>query len=288
MNEGGGVLKCLHEVGLYSVLKERGHSAVSLKVAAVYGLVVVCVSHEYISKSFLEVGERLSKAENSHYLTCYGDHKVILPRNAVYLRAKTYGDISQRAVIGVGNSGEEYSSLVDPKLVTLLKMIVYYSAKQIVCRGYSVEVAREMEIDIVHRNDLRVSAARSAALNSENRAERGLSERDDGILADLVHSHSKTYGGRGLSLACGGGVYSGNEDKLTVRLVLCSREKIVVYFCLVFSVELKLVCLNVKLCGDLGYGKHFCFCSNLNIGLHNIPLYLCFCWTYQLIYSIIV
>ena len=193
---------------------------------------------------------------------------MILSRNTVNLRSETYGDVSERTVIGVGNSGEENSSLVDTELVALMEMVVDYRAKEIVCRGDRVEVAREMEIDVVHRHYLRVSAACRAAFDTENRSERGLSERDYRVFADLVHRHTETYGGSCLSFTCGCGVDGGHENELAVWLVLCSCEELIVYLCLIFAVELKLVIGDIKLGCNFLYGKHFSFGCDLNICFH--------------------
>ena len=53
-----------------------------------------------------------------------------------------------------------------------------------------VEIAGEMEVDRLHRNDLGIAAAGRAAFDAETGAKRGLAQRDDGLLADGSRSAS--------------------------------------------------------------------------------------------------
>src|SRR3972149_5251436 len=47
---------------------------------------------------------------------------------------------------------------------------------QVMVRGHGMDVAGEMEVDVVARGDLGMSAARGPALEAEDRAERRLSD----------------------------------------------------------------------------------------------------------------
>ena len=113
-------------------------------------------------------------------------------------------------------------------------MVVYHSGKKVVGRSDGVEVARKVEVDILHRHYLSVSAAGSSALYSEHGAEGGLSEGDYRSLSDSVKSVSKTYYGSCLSLSGGGGRYGRNKDEF--RLVFFVGEFAVIDLCLIISV----------------------------------------------------
>lgn len=56
-----------------------------------------------------------------------------------------------------------------------------------------MEVTGEMEVDLVHGQDLRVTSSACTAFLSEARSERGFTECDDGFFADAVESESETY-----------------------------------------------------------------------------------------------
>ena len=93
-------------------------------------------------------------------------------------------------------------------------MVVEKSGQQVVGSADGVEVASEVQVDILHGDDLSVAAAGSAALDAEHGAERGLAQADHGVLAELVERVGKADGRGGLALARGGGADSGDEDQL--------------------------------------------------------------------------
>ncbi len=62
-------------------------------------------------------------------------------------------------------------------------MIVEHGGKQVVRRADGVKVAREVQIDVFHGHDLRISAARRAAFDAEYGAERRFAQRDDDLFA---------------------------------------------------------------------------------------------------------
>jgi hypothetical protein len=80
-----------------------------------------------------------------------------------------------------------------------------------------VKVAGEMQVDIFHRHDLRIAAACRAALDSEARAERGLTKAAHGLLADAVQSVREADRRRGLAFAGRCRADGRDEDQLAVR-----------------------------------------------------------------------
>ena len=53
----------------------------------------------------------------------------------------------------------------------MVNMVVQQRSQQVVGQRDGIEVTREMQVDVFHRHDLGVSAARSASLHTEHRAE---------------------------------------------------------------------------------------------------------------------
>ena len=64
-----------------------------------------------------------------------------------------------------------------------------------------VDVAGEVEVEVLHRHDLRVAGACGAALDPEHRAERGLAQAEHGVAADVAEALRQRDGGRGLAFA---------------------------------------------------------------------------------------
>src|SRR5690348_695770 len=76
-----------------------------------------------------------------------------------------------------------------------------------------VEITREVQIDVLHGNNLRVAPASGAALDSEARAQRWLAQADGRALSDTVEAISKADRGGRLALARRSWTDCGNEDK---------------------------------------------------------------------------
>ena len=84
--------------------------------------------------------------------------------------------IAQRAIVHVDRARPRDAARIDAERVALVQVIVEHRREQRVRARDRVEVAGEMEIDVLHRNDLRVAAARRAALHAEHRAEARLAD----------------------------------------------------------------------------------------------------------------
>ena len=147
-------------------------------------------------------------------------------------------------------------------------MVVQHSAEQVVCRGDCVHVAREVQIDVLHRQNLRVAAAGCAALDAEHRTERRLAQRDDRLFADLRHRLTETRRRRRLTLARRRWVNRRDENQLAVRLSLEARKKPVVELRLEAAVRLELLLAHTELPRDLRDGPELCLLGNFNIGKH--------------------
>ena len=133
-------------------------------------------------------------------------------------------------------------------------LVSMYAAQQVVGRAHRVDVAGEVEVEVLHGDDLGVAAARRAALDAEDRAHAGLAQADDRVLADLVHRLGEADGGDRLALAQRRRGDGGDVDVLAVGLVLEAREDVEVDLRLVLAVQLEVVLLEPDLPGDVKNG----------------------------------
>ncbi len=90
---------------------------------------------------------------------------------------------------------------VETEGVAPIDVVVDQRREQVVRAGDGVEVAGEVEVDVLHGDDLGVAAAGRAALDAEAGAERGLAQAAHGFLADAVEAVREADGGRRLALA---------------------------------------------------------------------------------------
>jgi len=192
VDHAGRVFHRLHEVGLDCILKQCAHRALHAEVAAEYGLSFIIICDDHPSQPLAQVGQRIGKAENRHNLRRHGDHETFLAHHAVGLGSEADDSSAQRPVVHI-HAALMYDALgVDAQRVPLVQVVVQNRRKQVIGRSDGVEIAGEVQIDFVHRYDLRIAAARRAALDAEYRTERRLAQGDDRLFADVVHRLSQS------------------------------------------------------------------------------------------------
>ena len=269
VDEGGRALEGLNKVGLDGVLQERSHRALGLEVVRGDGLIVVGVGDDHLGKARLEVGEIGGQAQHRHDLAGDGDLKAVLARHAAGLAAETVDDVAELTVIHIDRALPDDAAGVDVQGVALLDVVVEHGGEQVVRCADGVEVAGEVEVDVLHRDDLGVAAARRAALDAEHGAEGGLTQADHGLLADLVERVGQADGGGGLALARGRGADGGDKDQLRLAGQLADLGK--VELGLVLAVKLEVLLVDAGGSGDLSDGLHFVRLGNRNIGHVKVP-----------------
>ncbi len=151
--------------------------------------------------------------------------------------------MTQLAVIHVDASFPCNAARVDIKLVALFYVIVNHRRKQIVCRTDCVKIPGKMEIDILHRNNLGISAACRAALYAEHRAERRLTQSNDYVFTYAAKPVRKSDCRCGLAFPCGCRGHGGNKNKSAVRL-FAVFEYGQINLCLVSAILLKIFFFN--------------------------------------------
>ena len=83
-----------------------------------------------------------------------------------------------------------------------------------------MEIAGEMQIDVLHRHHLRIAAAGGAALHAERGPERRLAQAQHRLLADVIERVGEADRGGGLALAGRRRRDRRHQDQLAVRLAL--------------------------------------------------------------------
>ena len=107
--------------------------------------------------------------------------------------------------------------------------------------GDRVEVAGEVEVDVLHRQDLAVAAAGAATLDAEHRTQRWLADRRGGADPDAIEALGEADGGGRLALAERRRGDRGDDDLPAVRAIGEALERLELDLGLVRPVELDLV-----------------------------------------------
>ena len=90
---------------------------------------------------------------------------------------------------------------VDIAGVAVIDMRVQHGGDEIMRGADGVNVAGQVEIEILHWHDLAVTAAGRPAFDAEGGALRGLAHGDDRVFADMRHRLADADGGGGFAFA---------------------------------------------------------------------------------------
>ena len=80
--------------------------------------------------------------------------------------AQTDNDITQLAVIHIDNAFPDDPARIDIQYVALLHMIIHHGGEQHMRGSNGMEITCKMQVDILHRHYLRITAAGSAAFDA--------------------------------------------------------------------------------------------------------------------------
>ena len=138
-----------------------------------------------------------------------------------------------------------------PKLVAVVDVVVEHRGQQVVGQLDGVEIAGEVEVDVLHRHHLGVAAAGGAALHAEARPQRRLAQADARLLADAVQTVAQADAGGGLALAGGRRRDGGHQHQLAGRFVCQPAIQIERDFGFVLAVVFQVVVGDAQLGGDL-------------------------------------
>jgi hypothetical protein len=105
---------------------------------------------------------------------------------------------------------------IDAEKVSVQEVRLEQRREEVVGRADGVNVAGEMEVDLLHRSDLRASSAGASALDAEHRAERRLPHAEHRAHACLCEAVDERDRRRRLSLSGLRGRDRGHADELPV------------------------------------------------------------------------
>ena len=244
MHEDGIVLERLHEVRHQRVLEQDGHRAGRADVARRDVLLIAGLRHDDVAEAALQVSEVARQAEDRHDLGGDRDVKAVLAREAVRHTAQRTDDLAQRAVIHVHHAAPEDAARIDLQGVAPIDVVVDHGSEQVVGRRDRVEVAREVEVDVLHRHDLRVAAARRPALHAEAGTERRFADATHCPFANVVQAIREPDGRRGLALARRCWRDGGDQDELAFGARLQAADEVEGDLGLVPAIGVQRVCGN--------------------------------------------
>ena len=199
-----------------------------------------------------QVVERGGEGQDRHHLGRRRDVEAGLADHAVGLVAEADDDVAQRPVVDVEDPPPRDVVLVEVQGVALVEVAVEHRRQQVVGRRDGVEVAGQVQVELLHRDDLAVATAGGAALDAERRAHRGLAQADHRLAADAGHRLAETDGGGRLALAERRRRDRRDDDVLGQRAVGELVDRLQPDLRQARPVRLQQVLTDAELGGDLG------------------------------------
>ena len=218
----------------------------------------------------LQVLEARGEAEDRHDLGGHDDVEAVFARIAVGRAAERDDDVAQRAVVHVHHPLPGDAADVEAELVAVVDVVVDHRGEQVVGEPDRIEVAGEVQVDVLHRHHLRVAAAGRAALHAEHRPERRLAQADDRLLADAVERVAQADRGGRLAFARGRRADRRDQDQLAVRPVGQRVDVVERDLGLVVAVGLECSSGMPSFGGDLRDAEHFRFLGYLDVAGHSV------------------
>ena len=216
MDQDRLTLEGLDQVRLQRVFHDHRHRPRDPQLLGGDGLAFVGRCDHYSSEAPPQIPQICREREHRHDLRRRGDHELVLARDAVRLAAQADDRVAQLAIVHVERARPGDGGRVDVQWIAVVDGRVQRGRQQVVRRRHRVEIAVEMEVDLLHRDHLRVPAAVSAALDAEHRAHGRLPQAEHDVLADLAQPLRERDARGGLALSGLGGRDGGRDDELAV------------------------------------------------------------------------
>ena len=124
--------------------------------------------------------------------------------------------VSQGTVIDVHAPLPCHAPRVDAQGVALVDVVINDGGQGVGCRGNGMKIAGEVKIDVFHGDNLCIAAASRTALNTHHWSLGGLTQGNDGLLAQLIQGVGKADEHGGLALAGGRGRYTRDKHQLAL------------------------------------------------------------------------
>ena len=274
MDEGRPALERLEEVRLDGVDEQDRHRAGDADVLAGDRPALGRRGKDDPAETRPQVVEVGGKGEDGHHLRADGDDPFRLAGDAVLAAAEADDGPPNCAIADVDHSRPEDRKRIDPERVLVVEAVVEEGRGEVVGRADRVDVAGQVEVEVLHRDHLAVAAAGGAALDPEDRPERRLADADRRLVPDPVEALGESDGRGRFALAQGRRRDRGHDDVLAAGpLGLETPDRLEGDLGLRPTVWLDLVVAESKIAGDVDDRARRDGSSDLEIGrkAHRAP-----------------
>ena len=268
MDKGRRSLQGLYQIRLDGILKEQSERPGHIQFLGAHHASVTRIGHHDLPQAALHILQTVRKAEDRHHLRGHGDIKARLARHAVRSATEPDHYVAECAVIEIQHTFPHHAAHIDVQRIALLDMVVNDRRQQVMRRRNRMKIPGEMQVDVLHRNNLRIAAACRAALQAKAWPQGRLPQGDHHFLPLMMERIRKPHAVRGLALSRRCRVDGRHEHQFPVGTSLQFLPHRKGQLCLVLSVKLQLILRDAKLLRYFFDRTNICLLRNFHIRLH--------------------
>jgi hypothetical protein len=186
VDEGRPTFERLEQIRLDRIQQKDGHRAGALEVCGGDSPAVERGRDDHPGQSSTQVVDVRGERQHGHDFAGNGDLPISLARVAVLAPAQAHDGTAQRPIRDVDHARPEHAQGIDVERIVVGERVVDEGGEQVVSRTDGVVVASEVEVEVLHRDNLAVAPAGRAALDAEDGAQGRLANADGRPVADPV------------------------------------------------------------------------------------------------------
>ena len=185
-------LECLYKIWFNSIHQQDRYRSGYTKIAHGEWLVVERYTENHVLNTPTEISLTVSKTQCGHDFAGRSNIKARLCRQAVGCVSKTSDDITQAAVVDIQDTFPQNLFQCKSLAAMLVDIVVQQSCYHVVRTRDGMEVTGEVEIDLLHRDHLGITAAGSPTLHAETRSETRLAQGEYRAFSNAVECHGES------------------------------------------------------------------------------------------------
>ncbi len=189
----------LDQIGLDRFRQQHGHCAIGLQVARGDGGAGARLGDDDPPEPVLQIGHVGGEAEDRHDFRGNGNVEAVLARHPMGRSAEADDHLAQGAVVHIHDPSPHDPPRVDAELVAPVDMVVEYRRQQVMRRCDGVQVAIEVQVDVLHRQHLCPATTGSPALEAETGTQGRLAQAGNRFHTEMVQPVIQADTGCGLA-----------------------------------------------------------------------------------------
>jgi len=274
MDDSRRMFQRLDEVRFDGIFHEHGHGPFTAQLMDIDRIPIKVRANDDTAKTFLQVFNIMGQAKDGHDFGSNSNHEPVFAHKTAGFTAQADNNMTESTVVHIHDAAPGNLTGIDPQFIALMDMVVNHCGQQVVGSRNGVHIPREMQIDVIHRNNLRIAAASSTALDSKHRPQGRFAECYDGFFANLIKGLDKANARRGFTFPSRGRRDGRYKDQFPVGFLFQAFQYIKGNLCFIVTILFQFFRMDIQFFSNLANWLHNIFLCNLDIAKHGSSPFL--------------